>query len=113
MTTTDPRKAQGTITGPGGPYDRSGVIIDARNAVLVDHIQVAMVEPTTGGKPQPPRLAFSIGGRINRTTERSEVVYLTDVTGAAAICADIIGIMARAGIHDFADQLEKALEAQP
>lgn len=112
MTTNDPRTTQGSIAGPGGPYDRATVIIDARNAVIVDGIQVAMVDPG-GPAPKPDTLAFSIAGRINRTTERSEVVYLTDPAGAAAIVADLIGIMTRAGIPQFGDLLETALKAQP
>ena len=109
---TDPRKAQGSISG-GGPYERGAAIIDATNAVVLDHITSCIVEPFSTGIPQPAAIAFSMRGRINRTTEQSEIVYIFDAEAAASICADLIGLMNRAGNADFPAMLEAALRRQP
>ncbi len=96
--TNDPRKAKGSIAAVGGPHDRDGAIIDATNAVLLDGMVVAFVE--TPGLPRnapPETVAMSLMGRINQTRDRSEVVYLFSPEAAASICADLIGLMNRAG----------------
>jgi hypothetical protein len=51
------------------PHARHGVVIDMRNAVLMDTIDVSAVEPYTDGQPHDIALALSLGGRINKTRE--------------------------------------------
>jgi hypothetical protein len=110
--TTDPRKAPGSITG-GAPHERGTATIDATNAVLLDHIHTAMVEPSIKGNPQTPVVAMSLAGRINRTEDRADIVYLFDAEAAAALCADLIGLMHRSGNQEFPALLEDALRRQP
>lgn len=91
----DPRRAGGQIAGPGGPHDRHAVVIDAEDAVLLDYVEVAAVEPETDGRRSLPVVAVTLGGRINKTEERSTVLYLTNEDGAAGIVAQLVGLATR------------------
>lgn len=93
----DPRKAGGSIAGPGGPRDHSGVVIDTTNAVILDGAVVSLVEPHRDGVPGPPILAMSLTGRINQTDDRTEIVYLMDEDGAAGVVTELIALASRTG----------------
>jgi hypothetical protein len=70
------------------PHARHGVVIDMRNAVLMDTIDVSAVEPYTDGQPHDVALALSLGGRINKTRERASRLYsspsVTNVNGVSS-----------------------------
>ncbi|GGJ81856.1 hypothetical protein GCM10011583_11650 [Streptomyces camponoticapitis] len=89
----DPRKTGGDIVGPGGPRDRHGVILDDRNAVLLDHSTVTLVETANG----QPVLAALLEGRINKTTERARTLYLMNEDGAAALVSELLALAHRIG----------------
>lgn len=111
--TTDPRRAGGSIVGPGlnpGSHrEKDSVTVDMTNAVLLSDLTVAMVEPYKDGAKLPPAYAISLMGRINKTTERSEVLYLTNADGAANICAEVIALAGRMG-DDAAAEFMAALD---
>jgi hypothetical protein len=92
-TSGDPRKSGGDIAGPGGPHDRNAVILDATNAVLLDHSDVCLME-TTGGSTV---LAMLLEGRINKTPERARNLYLLNEDGAAALVSELIALAHRIG----------------
>jgi hypothetical protein len=108
---TDPRRAGGNISGPGGPFDRNAVVIDTQYAVLLDYTEVALVE-VHHGEEKGPALALMLAGRINKTTERSQVVYLFDTDGAAAIISQLIGLASRMG-QEFLEDLTRRLRELP
>lgn len=91
----DPRRIQGSIIGPGGPHDKGGVILDARNAVLLETVNVSTVDPEHGGRGQSA-LALQLGGRINQTKEHVNVLFITGTDGAAAIITELIAVYGRA-----------------
>ncbi|MFE6025559.1 hypothetical protein [Streptomyces niveus] len=93
-TSGDPRKTGGDIVGPGGPRDRHGVLLDPRNAVLLDHSTVTLVETANG---QGPVLAALLEGRINQTTERARTLYLMNEDGTAAIVSELLALAHRIG----------------
>lgn len=99
-TTGDPRKAGGTIAGPGGPHDRAGIILDTSRAVLLDGVHVAQVDATRDGEPTEPLLGMLLSGRINQTPDLTSILYLLDVDGAAAISTEILALMGRAGLYE-------------
>jgi hypothetical protein len=103
---TDPRKAGGTIAGPGDPHERNAVVIDATNAVLMDHMTVALIEPIKDGKTvgTKPYWCMNLEGRINKTQDRSRVNYLFDVDGAAAIITELLAMASRSGMMDALDE---------
>jgi hypothetical protein len=92
----DPRRLGGAIVG-GGPHSRRTSIIDPRNAVLVDHIDVCLVEGFSGGKTQGARAFVVLSGRVNKTRDQVRTGFLLGDDGVAAIVSELVSIMERAG----------------
>lgn len=90
---TDPRKAGGSIAGPGGPRDRNSMVLDTTHAVLLDDSTVCLVETDSQGVV----LAMQLAGRINKTDDRANVLYLMDEDGAAAIISELTALARRIG----------------
>jgi hypothetical protein len=111
----DPRKAGGSIAGPGGPFDRNAVVIDMENAVLLESTSVSIVEPWRDGQRNRPLVAMQLGGRINKTEDHSEVLYLFDDDGVAALVTELIDLAARAQsfLPEFLPRLMERLDAMP
>lgn len=102
----DPRKLGGDIAGPGGPHGKGDVIIDARNAVLMEHVNVAQVDNPSDGRKA---VALVLEGRINQSSDRTRVLYLFDADGAAALVTQLIALGGRSDApwaHEFSQMLE-------
>ena len=93
--TTDPRRVQGGMSGPGGPHDRGGVVLDARNAVILETLDVSTIDPEAGARGQHA-VAMVMGGRINQTKERVSVLFIFGTDGAASIVTELIALYGRA-----------------
>src|SRR5688572_32604818 len=106
-TSSDPRAAGGTIAGPGGPFDTGAVLFDTRRAVLLAHTQVAKVDNPSDGRSF---FGMELAGRINRSSDRAQVLYLFDADGAAAIVSQLVGLVQRAGDDELAADFVVALE---
>lgn len=106
---TDPRPLKGSIAGPGGPRDRHGVVLDARHAVLLDNVEVCAVE-TTSGAQHDDAIALQLSGRINRTRDRVDVLFLFDVDGAAAIVTELLALADRMDADDLAATVRARLD---
>jgi hypothetical protein len=109
----DPRKLGGDIAGPGGPHSEGTVVIDTRNAVLMDSVDVALLN-----NPSDARRFASLvlAGRVNRSQDRARVLYLFDADGAAAVVSELIGLAQREGGQfsaDFVERLEARLAEMP
>lgn len=112
-TQRDPRQLGGSIVGPGGPFDENAVVLDTRNAVLMEHVNVSLVGAVRGGQvAERPTLAMALEGRINKSSDRAEVLYLFDEDGAAAIVSQLVGLAVRIG-PEFAARLMARLEGLP
>lgn len=92
---TDSRALGGDIVGPSDvPYERDTQVIDTRRAVLLSGTDCAMMENGSDGV----RLAsILLHGRVNRSTDQSRVLYLTDEDGLAAIVSQLVGLAVREG----------------
>jgi len=98
----DPRKLKGTIAGPGGPHDLGAVIVDTTNGIVLDQVDVSTIDREEQGKESI--IALVLGGRIIRTQDRAEVLFMFGTDGAASIITELIALMGRAtGIN--AEQL--------
>jgi hypothetical protein len=108
---SDPRGSRGDIAGPGGPFDRDAVVVDTTNAVILDYSTVSTVEAVRGGETETV-IALMLEGRVNRSTDRTRVLYLMNGDGAAAIVTELLGIAKRAergGDSQLADEFRGRL----
>ena len=104
----DPRGLGGDIAGPGGPFDQNAVVVDMRNAVLMERQEVALVAVGRGGA-WDKALALLLEGRINKTTDRAKVLYLLGPDAAAALVTELVGVCQREG-GEFAAMFQVAFE---
>lgn len=92
---TDPRELDsGGIAGPGGPHTAGGVVVDARRAVLPDATMVTTIDDPHGQHPAP-LAAMSIAGRVNKSTDRVDIVFILNPDAAAAIITELIALGGR------------------
>lgn len=111
---SDPRRAGGDIAGPGGPYGLNDVIVDIRDAVLLDGCEVTMIGMVREGEvDENPAVALKLSGKINQRDERADIVFLAPREGAADIFANILGLAARSGDEKFIAALNAAIADVP
>lgn len=92
---TDPVGRFGALVGDGDPLAMHSVVMDTTRAVLIDFTEVCRVDASP---PLPiPTVAMVLEGRINKTGDRSSVLYLVPRDGAASICAELMCLAERAG----------------
>lgn len=95
--TNDPRKPGGAVAGMGGSKVRNSMVVDTRSAVLMDDVTVLEVEAQRRGLPGQRVLAMTLEGRINKTEDRSAILYLFDADGAAALITELLALASRMG----------------
>jgi hypothetical protein len=94
----DPRQASTSdpIIG-GSPRGRGDALLDARSAVLMDFIDVALVDMK---RDEPLSMMLSLAGRINYADDRVTHAYIFGPDGAAGIVSQLVGLASRAaGAH--------------
>lgn len=106
---TDPRSLRGSIAGPGGPRDRNAVVIDATHAVLLDNVEVCVAHPRRDGVPQDACLTMMLSGRINRTADRADLLFMFDVDGAAAIITELLALGSRMDSDELTDAVTRRM----
>lgn len=111
----DPRELGGGIIGPGGPYDKDAVLIDMRNAVILDACEVAIVGGVRDGiLDDKPIAAVVLRGRVNKTSDRVQILFLMNEDGAAGIITQLVGVMSRGGWgQEFKDRLQERMKEMP
>lgn len=112
---TDPRKLGGSIVGPGGPYDEGAVVIDTTNAVILEACEVAIVGAVRDGVlDEKPISSLVLRGRINKTSDRVQALYLMNEDGAAGIVTQLIGLSSRAGWGpEFLERIRARMAEMP
>jgi hypothetical protein len=105
--TADPRNLGGKIIGPGGPHDQAGVVLDTRNAILLRECVVSTLDFEETGNSV---IAMALSGRINRTQDHAEVMFLFGTDGAAAIITELMALLGRATGVDSTALLEDIFE---
>lgn len=103
----DPRRAGGKIVAPDLDSGRGDAVLDTRQAVLKDETTVAMANLKFGEENRHV-IGLELGGRINKSTDRAQILFLFDPDGAAAIITELVGICQRAG-GDVWDELNAAI----
>lgn len=92
---TDPRRPGGDIIA-GSHRDNKAVTLDMTDGVLLEEVDIALMEPEIGGELTGYlNVAMTLSGRINKTEERSKILYLFDADGAAEILTELIALGSR------------------
>lgn len=94
---TDPRELKGAIVGDGGPHETGGVVLDTRNAILLNDVTVSTVDPEGGGRGRE-YFAMLLAGRINQTRDDAQVLFIMNTDGAAAVVTQLLALLARANV---------------
>lgn len=94
---TDPREIKGAIVGDGGAHETGGVILDTRNAVLLQDVTVSTVDPSSGGRGKE-YFAMLLAGRVNQTQDNAEVLFIMNTDGAAAVVTELLALLVRARV---------------
>lgn len=94
---TDPREIRGAIVGDGGAHETGGVILDTRNAVLLQDVTVSTVDPSSGGRGKE-YFAMLLAGRVNQTQDNAEVLFIMNTDGAAALVTELLALLVRARV---------------
>jgi hypothetical protein len=94
----DPRETdkQDRIIG-GSPHGHGDALVDARETVLLDEVEVVLVD-TKRGDEETPVMMLTLGGRINYSRDRVKHGYLFGADGAAGIVSELIALAHRAGL---------------
>ncbi len=104
---TDPRRPGGDIL-EGSQRDNKAVTLDMTDGVLLDKVDIALVEPEIGGELTGYlNVAMTLGGRINKTEERSKILYLFDADVAAEILTELIALASR---EEFGHELNALID---
>lgn len=95
----------------GSAFGKGDSLLDVTGAALLDDVAVCVVGDLTPSGVKTI-IALELGGRVNKTTERSETLYLMNVGGAASIISELLGVASRADPH-FLEQLLERIEKLP
>ena len=77
--------------------------------MLLDNLEVCAVQ-TTSGAQHDDAIALQLSGRINRTRDRVDVLFLFDVDGAAAIVTELLALADRMDADDLATTIRARLD---
>jgi len=98
-------KFMGAIVGPG-----QDVVLDTSKAVLLDGLEVCLVGPPENAVDgRDILLAMRLDGRVNKTPDRTSILYLFNEDGAAAVISELLDLAVRIG-PAFATSLMERLE---
>lgn len=95
------------ITPDENPFGRNNSIVDARNGVLLDALDVVLVEEANQG----PVVCLQLAGRINHQQTRSQVLYMFNADGIASIVTELLALADRAG-DDFSRLVQHRITAR-
>lgn len=97
------------IVGDADPRKRHSVVVDTRDAILLDETMACVVELGDGDGAV---LALDLAGRRNRSSARGEQLFLMDGVGAAQLVAQLVAAFVRNGQgEEFTVLMTTALQA--
>jgi hypothetical protein len=119
----DPREGSGeglVIDAAGDPHAAGGALLDARNAVLMDAMEVVLADAKH--ETDPILMFMVLKGRVNYSDSRVEHGYMFGPDGAAALVSELVGLASRASAHpghgqrfaaEFQVQIERRMKEMP
>lgn len=100
----------GHIVG-GTPHGLGDALVDSTDAVLMDAVTVVVLG-VADREGAGRAIGMELAGRVNKTDRRSNVLYVFDTDGAAAIVSQLLGLAARVS-PTFLDELLERIERLP
>jgi len=104
----DPRRLGGSIAGPGGPHDQGAVVLDMTDCVLLDAMDVCTVDSVRDGRSNGQMIYMTLQGRVNKTTDRTQIGYAFGPDGAASLITELLALADRHGA-ELLDDLTRRL----
>lgn len=93
---TDPRELSSfRMSGPGGPHDRNGVIIDPTNMVLSEGMEVCVMDTVRQGSLDGQVTYLQIHGRINRSQDRVSLGFALSTDAVAGLITELLSLSFR------------------
>lgn len=95
----------------GSAFGQGDALVNTEGAVLMDacHVTILGAVRQTGVETT---IALELEGRVNHSTERSDVLYLINADGAAAVISELLGVAGRAD-PKFLEQLLDRIDRLP
>lgn len=90
----------------GSAFGQGDALVDTSGAVLLDRTDVAIVGALRQDGAET-LIALELAGRINHSTDRSDVLYLMNADGAAGIVSELLGLAERADPNFLALLLDR------
>lgn len=107
----DPRKLGGQILDVAGDSRASaGAVLDITDAVLLDHVDVCTVDTLRMGETAGQAIFATLGGRINKKTDRVTVGFVFPPDGAAALITELLALADRFGAELLDDVTRRLTE---
>lgn len=104
---TDPRELAAAIASP----ELAGAsLLDCRNMVMLEGIEVLIVDAVRGGLLAEPTILMELSGRINKTCNDVRAGYVFGPDGAAAVITELLAVADRFGA-ELLDALTRRLTA--
>ena len=111
---TDPRKLGGSFSGGEDPFGEGNVLIDARHAILADHLDVCKIDPEQGARGHEGVYAVLVSGRINQSQDRARVMFFGDLDWLASLITEAHGVAERDGrLSALGELCAKRWESMP
>jgi len=98
------------MAGPGGSRDKSAVFLDMTDIVLLEEIDVCTVDAVRMGTSNGQAIFATLGGRINKKTDRATVGFMFPPDGAAALITELLALADRFGAELLDDVTRRLIE---
>jgi hypothetical protein len=98
-----------SISGPGGPRDEGGVILDTTDAIILESMDVATVDQFSKNEELGPAIFMTLNGRVNKKQDYVQIGYLFGTDGAAALITELLAVCSRFGMQAVTDVVDRLI----
>jgi hypothetical protein len=107
----NPRKLGGQIIDVAGDSRaQAGAVLDLTDVVLLEEIDVATVDTLRMGETSGQAIFATLGGRINKKSDRVAVGFLMPPDGAAGLITELLALSDRFGAELLDDVTRRLTE---
>ena len=106
----DPRMLGGSIALAGGSREQGTSLIDIKNAVILNSVDVCTMDTVRQGVLGEQVIFASFEGRINKTNDHVKVGFMFGPDGAAALITQLLSLADRHGAELLNDITRRLTE---